>query len=157
MKEEAIFAAGCFWGVQSAFDKLDGIMETEVGYTGGHTQNPTYESVCSDRSGHAEAVRVIFDPQIISYDALVRKFFDIHDSTIPNRQGPDIGSQYRSAIFYKDENQKKIAEKIIAELNEGGRFSSKIITEVSKASVFYPAEDYHQKYFEKRGGGMYHI
>ena len=148
---KATFAAGCFWGVQSSFDQLQGVLKTTVGYTGGHTKNPTYEQVCSDKTGHAEAVRVEFDPERISYGDLVRHFFSMHDPTTPNRQGPDVGSQYRSAIFYHDEEQRKTAVKIKEELDSRDIFPRPIVTEITPASEFYKAEEYHQKYFEKNG------
>lgn len=146
---EAILAAGCFWGVEQAFRDTPGVTATEVGYTGGHTENPTYEQVCSDRTGHAEAVRVTFDPDTVTYKELLGIFWRIHDPTQKNRQGWDIGSQYRSAIFVKDAEQRAIAEKSRAETQE--RFSTPIVTEIADASTFWPAEDYHQQYLEKRG------
>ena len=135
----------------------EGVLETEVGYTGGHTENPTYESVCGDGTGHAEAVRVVFDPDKISYEELVRIFFKLHDPTTMNRQGPDVGSQYRSAIFYKTEEQKEVAEKVKKELDEKKVYQGKIVTEITKATEFYKAEEYHQKYFQKNGGGVCHV
>lgn len=151
--EKATFAAGCFWGVESAFRKLlgKGVISTRVGYTGGRFANPTYKDVCSDRTGHAEAVEIVFDPGKISYEKLLDIFWSIHDPTTPNRQGPDIGSQYRSAIFYHSPEQKKLAEESKRRLEESGRFRSKIVTEITEAPTFYPAEDYHQQYHEKRG------
>jgi peptide-methionine (S)-S-oxide reductase len=145
--ETAIFAAGCFWGVEQAFYKTKGVVETEVGYTGGDEkyENPTYEQVCSDSTGHAEAVRVKFDPKVVSYKELLDVFWKIHNPTTLNRQGPDIGSQYRSAIFYLDEKQKKEAEKSREKLQKS--INAKIVTEIVKASEFYRAEEYHQKYF----------
>lgn len=150
-RKRATFAAGCFWGVQSSFDKLGGVEETTVGYTGGHTENPTYKEVCSDRTGHAESVLVEYDPDRISFEDLVRHFFSMHDPTTPNRQGPDVGSQYRSAIFYHDEKQKEIARRVKEELESKGDFSGSIVTEIAPASKFFRAEEYHQKYFEKNG------
>lgn len=149
--EKAIFACGCFWGVESAFQKLDGITSTEVGYTGGHTKNPTYKEVCSKTTGHAEAVMIEFNPEKISYEKLVDFFFQIHDPTTLNRQGPDIGSQYRSAIFYVNENQKKTADEIKKQFEEKKVFKNKIITEITRASEFYRAEEYHQNYHKKMG------
>ena len=134
----ATFAAGCFWGVQREFDRLIGIIRTTAGYTGGHTKDPTYRQVCTGKTGHAEAVQVEYDPDIISYNMLLKRFFAIHDPTQKNRQGPDIGTQYRSAIFYHDEKQKELAEKII---------KPEYTTEIKPASAFYPAEKYHQHYF----------
>lgn len=152
-REKATFAAGCFWGVESAFRELlgKGVVSTRVGYTGGHYPNPTYKDVCSGKTGHAEAVEVVFDPGTIGYAKLLDVFWSIHDPTTPNRQGPDVGSQYRSAIFYHSPEQKKLAEESRRRLEESGRFSSKIVTEITEASTFYPAEDYHQQYHEKRG------
>lgn len=149
--KKAIFAAGCFWGVQYYFDQIPGVKETVVGYTGGNTKNPSYEDVCSHTTGHAEAVLVTFDETKVSYPTLVKHFFRMHDPTQLNRQGPDIGDNYRSAIFYLDENQKDIAKKIKNDLKK------EIVTEVTKASDFYLAEGYHQKYTERTGRGMCHI
>ncbi len=155
MREEAqaIFAAGCFWGVEDAFLNLVGVLETKVGYTGGNVPSPTYGMVCSGKTHHAEAVRVVFDPQKISYEALVRKFFEIHNPTTVNRQGPDVGEQYRSAIFYKNDEQKQIAEKVKAELEKNHAWPEPIVTQISPEAPFYRAEEYHQKYFQKNGGG----
>ncbi len=149
--DEAIFAAGCFWSVQAAFDKLDGVIATEVGYTGGHTQNPTYRQVCSDRTGHAEALRIIYDPNLISYQKLLAVFWDLHDPTTPNRQGPDVGSQYRSAVFYVNDAQCQAAQEMKKQLDNSGRFNKPIVTEITQASRFYRAEEYHQKYLRKKG------
>lgn len=154
--EEAIFAAGCFWGVEAAFRAVPGVSDAISGYTGGHRDNPTYEQVCSDTTGHAEAVLVTFDPSNVTYEALARRFFEIHDPTELNRQGPDVGSQYRSAIFYKDEAQKEVAERVKAEL--APRFLPKTIaTEITPASTFWKAEDYHQRYFEKHPSAVCHF
>jgi peptide-methionine (S)-S-oxide reductase len=155
--EEAIFAAGCFWGVEAAFRQVPGVIDTEVGYTGGHTESPTYREVCSDTTGHAEAVRVQFDPAQISYDQLLNVFWENHDPTTPNRQGPDIGSQYRSAIFYTTEAQKEVAEASKRKLDESGVFSRPIVTEITPAGPFWRAEEYHQRYAEKRGMVSCHI
>jgi methionine-S-sulfoxide reductase len=154
---EAILAAGCFWGVQFYFDQVPGVVETEVGYIGGHTDSPSYEAVCTHSTGHAEATRIAFDPKIISYQKLLMQFFRMHDPTQLNRQGPDIGDSYRSAIFYKDETQKQIAQKVIDELNKSGRFKKPIVTTLEPADKFWPAEDYHQKYTEKTGIGACHV
>lgn len=154
--ETAIFAAGCFWGVQYYFDEVPGVSETIVGYIGGHTDHPTYEQVCSHTTGHAEATKIIYDPTKVSYETLLKQFFRMHDPTQLNRQGPDIGDQYRSAIFYLDEAQKAAAKKIIDELNDS-QFNGKIVTSLEPAGVFWLAEDYHQKYSEKTGHGMCHI
>lgn len=151
--EVATFAAGCFWGVESAFRELigKGVLSTTVGYTGGHTKNPTYKEVCSHTTGHAEAVEVEFDPAKVSYEKLLRVFWSIHDPTTPNRQGPDVGSQYRSAIFYHSDEQRQQAEKSKTELEKSGKWKNPVVTEITKAGEFYPAEDYHQQYFEKQG------
>jgi peptide methionine sulfoxide reductase msrA/msrB len=149
--EIATFAAGCFWGVEHKFSKIKGVIRTSVGYTGGKTQNPTYENVCSGSTGHAEAIEIEFNPRIVSYDDLVRTFFSIHDPTTLNRQGPDIGEQYRSAIFYHSQDQKKAAEKIIEKLKSENKHKKPIVTVVSPAGTFYKAEEYHQKYLEKKG------
>ena len=158
-QQEAIFAAGCFWGVESFFRKVPGVIETTVGYSGGQTENPSYEMVCTGKTGHAEAVKVIYDAQLIDYEKLVRIFFKNHDPTTPNRQGRDIGNQYRSAIFYANEKEKIIAERVKNELNQSEQFhSNKIVTEISPAINFYPAEEYHQRYFEKMGiAGVCHL
>ena len=151
--EKATFAAGCFWGVESAFRKfLDkGVMSTRVGYTGGHTENPSYKDVCSHQTGHAESVEIEYDPAKISYQQLLKVFWSIHDPTTPNRQGPDVGSQYRSAIFFHSPEQRKLAEESKKNLDESKTLSGPVVTEIVQAGVFYEAEDYHQQYFEKRG------
>ena len=149
MKEKAIFAAGCFWGVESAFRKVKGVISTKVGYTGGYFDNPTYEDVCSHKTGHAEAIEIIYDPSIISYDDLLEVFWNIHDPTTLNRQGWDVGSQYRSAIFYLNEEQKTQAEVSKEKKNKSGIFKKEIATEITVASTFYEAEEYHQQYNEK--------
>ncbi len=149
--EEATFAAGCFWGVEHKLGQIPGVVSTVVGYTGGKTENPTYEQVCTDRTGHAEAVRVVFDPARLSYEDLVRRFFDLHDPTQVDRQGPDRGSQYRSAIFYHGPAQQEAARKVMDELEKSGRYRKRLATDLAPAGVFYKAEEYHQKYFEKHG------
>ena len=154
--QKATFAAGCFWGVQAQFDRMKGVLRTKVGYTGGHLEKPTYEEVCTDRTGHAEAIEIEFDPKRISYDAILEKFFSLHDPTQLNRQGPDVGSQYRSAIFYHSEAQKKAAMKAKADLEKSGKLKNPVATQIVKASAFHPAEEYHQKYLEKRGKFMCH-
>ncbi len=150
-----ILAAGCFWGVQYYFDRVPGVVKTTVGYTGGTTKNPTYEEVCSRATGHAEAVEIEYDPSKVSVDILVRQFFRMHDPTQLNRQGPDVGDQYRSAIFYFDDAQKNVAEAVKTELQKD--MSKPIVTEITPTTTFYPAEDYHQKYTERTGHGMCHI
>lgn len=149
--ELATFAAGCFWGVESEFRNLPGVIATAVGYTGGKTSNPTYEQVCAHGTGHAEAVLVEFDPKKISYEQLLDAFFEIHDPTTLNRQGPDIGSQYRSAIFSHNPKQEASAKAAIQKLEKTGKFKRPIVTEVVPATTFWLAEDYHQQYNEKRG------
>jgi peptide-methionine (S)-S-oxide reductase len=151
--ERAIFAAGCFWGVEETFRQVRGVVRTEVGYTGGDMRNPSYEDVCTDRTGHAEAVLVEFNPDEISYDELLDLFWKNHDPTTRNRQGPDVGRQYRSAIFYFNEKQRAIAEASKGALEGRGRFQAPIVTEIAPAGTFWPAEEYHQKYHLKRGGG----
>src|SRR5262245_23614733 len=151
MMQRATFAAGCFWGVESAFRQLPGVLATAVGYTGGHTENPTYKEVCSDRTGHAEAVMVEFDPATISYERLLEVFWASHDPTQRSRQGPDYGSQYRSAIFTHGPEQEKAARESKERLSKSGKFRKPIATEIVAAPEFYMAEDYHQQYFEKRG------
>lgn len=148
---KATFAAGCFWGVEAAFRNTEGVTATRVGYTGGHTANPTYEQVCSDRTGHAEAVEVEYDPGRVSYEDLLRVFWETHDPTQRNRQGPDVGSQYRSAIFYGSEEERGAAEESKREEESSGRHSRPIATEIVAAGPFYGAEEYHQQYLEKRG------
>ena len=155
MMRKAIFAAGCFWGVQYYFDSVPGVVSTKVGYTGGTTENPTYEEVCTHATGHAEAVLLEFDEQKISYKTLLKHFFRLHNPTQLNRQGPDIGDSYRSAIFYVDEKQRATAEAVRAELQP--EFDDKIVTEITKAGSFYDAEDYHQKFTERTGRGMCHV
>ncbi len=147
----ATFAAGCFWGVEFKFSQVPGVLSTRVGYTGGTTKDPTYEEVCTDETGHAEAVEVTYDPAKVSYEKLLEVFFSIHDPTQVNRQGPDVGTQYRSAIFYHNEEQKKAAEAAIKHLTASGRYRRPIATQVVPADTFYPAEEYHQKYYQKRG------
>jgi len=150
-RAEAVFAAGCFWGVEARFRALAGVLETEVGYTGGASDSPSYEEVCTGRTGHAEAVRVVYDPARIGYDRLLDVFWDAHDPTQVNRQGPDVGTQYRSAIFYLDDQQKAAATESRARLAEAGGYRAPIATEIVPAGRFWPAESYHQQYLEKRG------
>ena len=148
---KATFAAGCFWHVEDLFRKTKGVKSTRVGYIGGNLSNPTYEEVCTDKTGHAEAVEVDFDPNEISYEELLDIFWNNHNPTSLNRQGPDVGIQYRSSIFFHDETQKQIAEKSKENLESSGKFSKKIVTEITSAPEFYKAEEYHQKYFQKHG------
>ena len=150
--EIATFAAGCFWGVEDEFMKVRGVKSTRVGYTGGNLTNPTYEDVCTDRTGHAEAIQLKYDPKEISYKELLELFWSLHNPTTINRQGPDIGTQYRSSIFFHTPEQEKIARRVKQEL-DGSKFQNKIVTEIVPASIFYPAEEYHQKYYQKIGGG----
>lgn len=152
MTKSATFAAGCFWGVQEAFDSLKGVKYTMVGYTGGSFKNPTYKDVSSGKTGHAESVEVIYDPSEISYGELIDAFWKMHDPTILNRQGPDIGTQYRSAIFYNDDEQRDEALSSKKRLEKSGEIRGKIVTEIVPASEFYMAEEYHQKYNTKHGG-----
>ena len=147
--EKATFAGGCFWCMQPPYDQLQGVKETIVGYAGGHTKNPTYEEVCSGTTGHAEAIEVIYDPKEISYEELLEVFWMNVDPTTPNQQFADVGDQYRSAILYHDEEQKRLAEKSKEDLEKSGRFKKPIVTEITKAAIFYKAEDYHQKYYQK--------
>ena len=145
--ETATFAAGCFWCVEAVFDDLKGVEDVDSGYSGGHTENPTYQEVCSETTGHAEVVSVNFNPQEISFKEILHVFFAVHDPTTLNRQGNDVGSSYRSAIFYHDENQKQIAEEVIKEVTAEGVYDNAIVTEVTPFDKFYIAEDYHQEYF----------
>ncbi len=153
--EVATFAAGCFWGVEEAFRTFPGVLETTVGYTGGSVAEPSYEQVCSGRTGHAEAVRVVYDLSQITYRALLERFFSIHDPTTPNRQGPDIGDQYRSAVFYHTPDQERAAKEFVEELTRTGRYRRPIVTEILPAAPFYRAEEYHQQYARRHGGGCH--
>ena len=150
--DTAIFAGGCFWGVEYYMHSIDGVISTEVGYTGGHIEQPTYRDVCTHTTGHAEVVRVVFNTQKTDYEKIARMFFEIHDPTQVNRQGPDIGDQYRSEIFYRNNSQKEIAEKLISILQQKG---FKIATRVDPATTFWKAEEYHQQYYEKEGQTPY--
>ena len=147
--EKATFAAGCFWGVEYAFSQVKGVTATSVGYMGGTTENPTYQAVCTDKTGHAEVVHLEYDPSVVTYEELLAVFWDIHDPTQLNRQGPDVGAQYRSAIFYHNEDQKKKAKKSKEKLQNSGKFEGEIVTEINPAPTFYIAEEYHQKYYER--------
>jgi peptide-methionine (S)-S-oxide reductase len=153
--EVATLAGGCFWCLEAVFDELKGVVSVESGYSGGHVANPTYREVCSESTGHAEVVQVTFDPAVITYKELLNIFFSIHDPTTLNRQGNDVGTSYRSAIFYHDENQKAIAEQVIKELTDLQLWAAPIVTEVTKFDKFYIAEDYHQEYFANNGSQPY--
>jgi peptide methionine sulfoxide reductase msrA/msrB len=150
--QKAYFAGGCFWGMEHYFLDLTGVISTRVGYMGGQMNDPTYEEVCSEKTGHAETIEVVFDVSVVNYETLARLFFEIHDPTQLDRQGPDVGEQYRSAIFYVDEEQKMIAEKLIGFLMQKGYA---VVTEVTEAGTFWVAEDYHQKYYAKNGHEPY--
>ena len=151
----AVFAAGCFWGVEDVFRSVDGVVDVVVGYTGGSLEHPTYQQVCGGETGHAEAVLVSFDPRQVSYGVLLETFWRTHDPTTPNRQGPDVGSQYRSAVFVIDDTQKAAAE--LSAQRVSSRFRRPIVTEVTPAGIFWRAEEYHQRYFSKHGGGGCHV
>ena len=153
MNDKAYFAAGCFWGVEDRFRKTPGVIDAVSGYMGGHKDNPTYREVCNGDTGHAETVEVTFDASSVSFDELLDLFFEMHNPTTLNRQGPDSGSQYRSAIFTVDAAQREAAQKKIAELDAAGTWRDPLVTEVNEGGVFWPAEEYHQRYFEKNGGG----
>jgi peptide-methionine (S)-S-oxide reductase len=157
MTEIATFGAGCFWGVEAAFQRIPGVIDTAVGYSGGHTDNPTYKDVCTDETGHAEVVQVTFDPTKVSYNSLLNVFWEIHDPTQVNRQGPDFGSQYRTAIFFHSPEQEAKAKESKEQLEKSRRFSKPIVTQIVPAVSFYEAEDYHQQYLEKRGLASCHI
>ena len=149
--ETASFAAGCFWGVEATFRELKGVVETTVGYMGGHTKDPNYNEVCTGTTGHAETLQLKYDPDEISFEKLLEVFWNKHDPTTKNRQGPDIGEQYRSIIFYHNPEQKKLAEESKEKLDSSGKYRNPVVTEIIPAGTFYPAEDYHQQYLEKRG------
>jgi len=151
VEKKATFGAGCFWGVEAAFRQIDGVTKTEVGYEGGRLENPSYEDVCSHATGHAEVVQVTYDPEQISYDELLGVFWGKHDPTQLNRQGWDIGDQYRSVVFFHDDEQRVAAERSKAELDASGRYRKPVVTAIEPVQTFYPAEDYHQQYLEKRG------
>jgi peptide-methionine (S)-S-oxide reductase len=151
--EKATFGAGCFWGVEEAFAKVPGVLETAAGYAGGHRDSPSYEDVCSNETGHAEVVEMTFDPREVSYEQLLGLFFQIHDPTQLNRQGADLGTQYRSTIFVHSEEQRRIAEATVARLEAAKAFRRPIVTAIEPAATFWRAEDYHQHYIEKRGKG----
>jgi peptide-methionine (S)-S-oxide reductase len=149
--KKATFGAGCFWGVEAAFRQIEGVTKTEVGFEGGHLENPTYRQVCSHRTGHAEVVEVTFDPEHVTYEELLDVFWGKHNPTQRNRQGWDIGDQYRSVIFFHDDEQRAAAERSKAELEASGRYRKRIVTAIEPAQTFYPAEERHQQYLEKRG------
>ncbi|MDF0590701.1 peptide-methionine (S)-S-oxide reductase MsrA [Candidatus Methanocrinis natronophilus] len=149
--KKATFAAGCFWGVEAAFREVEGVVSTAVGYTGGETENLSYEEVCTGETDHAEAVEVVYDPKVVSYDQLLDLFWSIHDPTTKDRQGPDVGSQYRSAVFYHDPVQEAAARAKMEKLQSSGLYRREIVTEIVPAAKFYRAEEYHQRYFEKHG------
>lgn len=157
MSEIATFGAGCFWGIEAAFGRVPGVLETAVGYSNGHTENPTYKDVCTDETGHAEVVQVTFDPAKVSYEQLLDTFWQIHDPTQVDRQGPDFGTQYRTAIFFHSPEQEAAAKKSLAALEASGKFKRPIATEITPAGTFYRAEDYHQKYLQKRGVASCHF
>ena len=154
---KATFGAGCFWGVEAAYRQIPGVLSTSVGYLGGAMKNPTYRDVCTGRTGHAEVVQVTYDPSRVTYDDLLTVFWENHDPTTLNRQGPDVGTQYRSAIFYHDEAQRAVAESSKEERERGGRYRRPIVTEITPATDYFEAEDYHQQYLEKRGLSSCHI
>ncbi|MFQ5706964.1 MAG: peptide-methionine (S)-S-oxide reductase MsrA [bacterium] len=149
--QKATFGAGCFWGVEAAFRRVKGVVKTAVGYAGGDLENPTYQDVCTGRTGHAEVVQVEYDPEKVTYEGLLDVFWQSHDPTTPNCQGPDVGTQYRSVIFYHTEEQKAAAATSKAKLQNSGTYQNPIVTEIAPASQFYRAEEYHQQYLEKRG------
>ena len=157
MTKKATFGAGCFWGVEAAFRRLDGVTATAVGYAGGSVPNPTYEQVCTDRTGHAEVVEVTFDPERIRYEELLDVFWKEHDPTQLNRQGPDVGTQYRSVIFVHDDEQRQAAEASKRAEEQSGRHSRPVVTSIEPAPTFWAAEDYHQRYLEKRGLASCHV
>ncbi len=156
-REKATFGAGCFWGVEAAFREVKGVTDAAVGYSGGNMENPTYRDVCTGRTGHAEVVEIQYDPAQVSYEGLLGVFWENHDPTQLNRQGPDTGTQYRSAIFYHTEEQRKAAEESKRALEESGRFRRPVVTVIEPASAFYPAEEYHQQYLAKRGLASCHV
>jgi len=155
MTEKATFGAGCFWGVEARFRKVKGVIDAIVGYSGGITNNPTYKDVCTDKTGHAEVVQVTYDPSIVSYEELLERFWDIHNPTTLNRQGWDIGTQYRSVVFYHNEDQRSAAIKLKEKLDKSGKYRKPIVTEIVPASEFYRAEEYHQRYYEKTNKSIF--
>lgn len=157
MTEKATFGAGCFWGVEATFRQIPGVKATAVGYEGGTFENPTYKDVCSSKTGHAEVIQVEYDPAVVSYDTLLETFWNNHDPTTPNRQGVDVGTQYRSVIFYHSPGQQRLAEASKDRMAASGQFKRPIVTQIVPASTFYMAEDYHQQYLEKRGLASCHM
>ena len=155
--EKATFGAGCFWGVEATFRSIPGVISTLVGYCGGKTDNPTYQDVCTDTTGHAEVVEITFDPAQLTYEQLLDTFWKLHDPTTPNRQGPDVGSQYRSVIFFHSPAQETAARASKERLDKSGKFRNPVVTQIVPAVPFYKAEDYHQRYLEKRGLASCHI
>src|SRR5690348_3530324 len=155
--EKATFGGGCFWGVEAAFRRIPGVVDTAVGYSGGTMKNPRYEDVCTDETGHAEVVEVTFDPAKLSYEQLLEEFWSLHDPTTLNRQGPDVGTQYRSVIFYHSPEQEKIARASKEKQQASGKFRRPIVTRIQPAGPFYRAEEYHQRYLEKRGVASCHL
>ncbi len=155
MTQIAIFAGGCFWCTEPVFSQLRGVSQVESGYIGGHTQNPTYKDICNGDTGHAEGIRITFDAEIISFDALLEVFLVAHDPTTPNRQGNDVGTQYRSAIFYQSDAQQQAAKAMIKTFEDAQVYGTPIVTELNPNATFYPAEDYHQYYFDKNPGNPY--
>ncbi len=157
MQEIATFGAGCFWGIEAAFRRVPGVLDAEVGYSGGRTENPSYQDVCTDTTGHAEVVQVTFDPEKLSYDQLLNVFWTIHDPTQVNRQGPDYGAQYRTAIFFHSPEQEAAAKKSKQAIEASGKLRRPVATEITPAGPFWRAEEYHQRYLEKRGAASCHI
>ena len=157
MQEIATFGAGCFWGIEAEFRRVPGVLDAAVGYSGGHTQNPSYQEVCTDTTGHAEVVQVTFDSEKVSYDQLLNVFWTIHDPTQVNRQGPDYGAQYRTAIFFHSPEQEATAKKSKQAIETGGKLRRPVATEITPAGPFWRAEEYHQRYLEKRGAASCHI
>ncbi len=155
--EKAMFGAGWFWGVEATFRQVPGVQDVAVGYAGGHMDNPSYEDVCTGKTGHAEVIEVTFDPEVVSYEALLGVFWKCHDPTTLNRQGPDIGTQYRSAIYFYSDAQRKTAEQSKSAMDDAGTFRRPIATEITAAATFYRGEEYHQRYLEKRGLAHCHV
>ena len=156
MMSTLILGAGCFWGVEVLFEEMPGVSSVISGYSGGHIENPTYEQVCTGQTGHVEVVKIDYDNSVVSFGELLDKFFFIHDPTTANRQGPDVGQQYKSAIFYNNDEEKSLAEQKIKEIDTSGEHANSVVTEVLEAATFYPAEEYHQDYVEKNGKVCYH-